>query len=35
MVVVSMNPKVVIPPEDIRRVWAVLNPEMKDWIPVR
>ena len=33
MVIVSMNPKIDIDPVDVKRVWAVLNPEGKDWIP--
>ena len=33
MVVVSMNPKADVSTEDIEKVWAVLNPDGKDWIP--
>ncbi len=33
MVITAMNPKVEVKPEDIRKVWDVLNPEGKDWIP--
>eukprot|EP01052_Picozoa_sp_SAG31_P000524 SAG31_NODE_15_length_37942_cov_32.078297_29_plen_80_part_00 len=33
MVIISMNPKVNIQPEDVERVWAVLNPDKRDWIP--
>lgn len=33
MVVLAMNPKVEVAVEDIHKVWAVLNPEGKDWIP--
>jgi Ca2+-binding EF-hand superfamily protein len=32
MVIVAMNPKANISPEDIQRVWAVLNPDGKEWI---
>eukprot|EP01043_Picozoa_sp_COSAG02_P033959 COSAG02_NODE_2347_length_9092_cov_4.284666_4_plen_621_part_00 len=33
MVITAMNPKVEVKPEDIRKVWDVLNPEGKEWIP--
>ena len=33
MVVIAMNPKADVSPEDIMKVWAVLNPEGKEWIP--
>ena len=33
MCVISMNPKADVQPEDIKRVWDVLNPEGKEWIP--
>eukprot|EP01047_Picozoa_sp_COSAG01_P044356 COSAG01_NODE_4001_length_5444_cov_8.703087_4_plen_216_part_00 len=33
MCVISMNPKAEVDPADIGRVWDVLNPEGKDWIP--
>ena len=33
MVITAMNPKVEVKPEDIRKVWDVLNPTGKDWIP--
>ena len=33
MVVVAMNPKADVSPEDIQKVWAVLNPQGKEWIP--
>ena len=33
MVIIAMNAKADVQPEDIRKVWAVLNPEGKDWIP--
>ena len=33
MVITAMNPKVEVKLEDVRRVWDVLNPEGKDWIP--
>jgi Ca2+-binding EF-hand superfamily protein len=33
MVVVAMNPKADVSPEDIQKVWAVLNPAGKEWIP--
>ena len=33
MVVVAMNPKADVSPADIQKVWAVLNPEGKEWIP--
>lgn len=32
MVIIAMNPKATISTDDIRRVWAVLNPEGKPWI---
>ena len=33
MVAVSMNPKANVSTQDIKRVWAVLNPEGKPWLP--
>eukprot|EP01043_Picozoa_sp_COSAG02_P014829 COSAG02_NODE_618_length_19461_cov_39.117447_6_plen_1075_part_00 len=33
MVVTAMNPKADVQPADIAKVWAVLNPDGKDWIP--
>ena len=33
MVTLSMNPSVDVAPEDIKKVWDVLNPDGKDWIP--
>ena len=33
MVIISMNPKVSISPADVGRVWEVLNPDKRDWIP--
>lgn len=33
MVLASMNPKANIESADVSRIWAVLNPDMADWIP--
>lgn len=33
MVVMAMNPKANVQPADIQKVWAVLNPDGKEWIP--
>lgn len=33
MVIMSMNPKANVELSGIRRVWAVLNPSGKEWIP--
>jgi hypothetical protein len=33
MCIMSMNPKADIQPSDIEKVWAVLNPGGKEWIP--
>jgi hypothetical protein len=33
MVIISMNPKADLSTEDVGKVWEVLNPEGKDWIP--
>ena len=33
MVIISMNPKADVRPEEVRKLWDVLNPAGKDWIP--
>ena len=33
MCVISMNPKAQGQPADIKKIWDVLNPECKSWIP--